>query len=84
MRHVWRAQLTAAIPQAEGSRRKGGPTNPVRDKVKKLLLEHNVNLTMPVKRISKYVQDHWNGGKLPSDKTIVRAIKAAKEATTQG
>ena len=84
VRRVWRAQLTAATPQADGSHRKGGPTNPVRNKVKKLLLEHNVDLTAPVKTISKYVHDHWNGGKPPSDRTIVRAIKAAKDAAMLG
>jgi hypothetical protein len=80
VRRFWPAQLTAATPQAAGLRRKGGPADPPRDKVKKLLLEHNVDLTMPVKTIRKYVRANWNAGKQTSDRTIGRGIQAAKEA----
>jgi hypothetical protein len=83
VRKIWPELPPAPPPPPAASRALVGRTRRLRDKIKALLLDHNVDLTMPVKTISKYVRDHWNEGKHPSDRTIVRAIKAAKEATTQ-
>jgi hypothetical protein len=84
VQQIWPEQSPAPPPPPEASRPQRGRPRKLRDKVKELLLDRNVDLTMLKKAIAKYVRDHWNEGRCPSDRTIVRAIKAAREATTQG
>jgi hypothetical protein len=84
VQRIWPEQPPAPPQVPEESRPKGGRKPKLRDKVKELLLDHNVDLTMPEKVIFKCVRDHWNEGKAPSNRTIVRAIEAVNKATTQG
>src|SRR5215472_16754412 len=80
---TWPEQSSARPPPPEERPQPGRPRK-LRNKVRDLLLDHKVDLTMPQKEIAKYVRDHWPAPNCPRDRTIVRAIKAAREATTQG
>jgi hypothetical protein len=81
---IWRKQPPAPPPLPAAPLPRGGRRPKLRNKVTKLLLDRNVDLTMPAKEIFRYVRDNWDKAKHPSDRTIVRAIEAAKEATAQG
>ena len=79
---AWPEQSPARPPPPEERPQPGRPK--LRNKVRDLLLDGNVDLKAPQKEIAKYVRDHWPAPKGPRDRTIVRAIKAARESTTQG
>ena len=83
VQQIWPERSSVPPPPPEGRPQTGRPRK-LRVKVRDLLLAHDVDLTMPQKEIAKYVWNHWPEPKGPHYRTIVRAIEAAKESTTQG
>jgi hypothetical protein len=79
---AWPEQSSARPLSPEGPPKIGRPRK-LRDKVRDLLLDHNIDLTMPKKKIVQYVRDHWSEPNGPHHNTIVRAVEAAKQSKTR-
>jgi len=80
----WPEKPHVAPPLPGKSGPKGGRPRTLRDGVKALLIGRNVDLSKPDKELANYARKHWNSGICPSDRTIARGIKAAKDAPPQG